>query len=189
MYIARVYEKIINPKDVYKQDLIKIPRPEFIVLYNGLDKYPKEKILKLSDAFEKAGIKNAPELELNVRVLNINKGHNLKLEQKSKSLAGYSAFVASVREFQSQGCSLKESIKKAVVYCLNKNILRDYLKRNSSEVVNMLYTEFKLEDFVAVREKEARARGRKEVFALLEKGVSLTEAKRKLGISRNYAAR
>jgi hypothetical protein len=31
---------------------IKIPKPEFIVLYNGVDKHPKEKILKLSDAFE-----------------------------------------------------------------------------------------------------------------------------------------
>jgi hypothetical protein len=105
--------------------------------------------------------------------------------------------VASVREFQSQGCSLKESIKKAVVYCLNKNILRDYLKRNSSEVVNMLYTEFKLEDFVAVREKEAEARGEARgmkkgearLLALLEKGVPLADAKRKLGITRNYAAR
>jgi hypothetical protein len=107
IYISKVYEKIIDSDNIYKRDLIKIPRPEFIVLYNGIDKYPKEKILKLSDAFEKAGMK-APELELSVRVLNINKGHNLKLEQKSKSLAGYSAFVAKVREFQSAGDSLKK---------------------------------------------------------------------------------
>jgi hypothetical protein len=53
----------------------------------------------------------------------------------------------------------------------------------------MLYKEFKLEDFVAVREKEARARGIKEVFALLEKGIPLADAKRRLGISRNYAVR
>jgi Cdc6-like AAA superfamily ATPase len=92
---------------------------------------------------------------------------------------------------------LKESIKKAVLYCIGKGILRDYLKLNSSEVVNMLYTEFKLEDAIAVREKEARARGRKEgeasgmkkLLALWEKGVPLVDAKRKLGISRNYAAR
>jgi predicted transposase/invertase (TIGR01784 family) len=194
IYISKVYEKIIDSDNIYKRELIKIPKPEFIVLYNGIDKYPKEKILKLSDAFEKAGMK-APELELSVRVLNINKGHNLKLERRSKSLAGYSAFVAKVREFQSAGDSLKKAIEKAVVYCIGKGILRDYLKQHSSEVVNMLYTEFKLKDFVAVREKEARARGIKEgeasgikkLLALLEKGVPLVDAKRRLGISRNIA--
>jgi hypothetical protein len=65
----------------------------------------------------------------------------------------------------------------------------------------MLYTEFKLKDFVAVREKEAEARGVKKgeargmkkgearLLALLEKGVPLADAKRRLGISRNYAVR
>jgi hypothetical protein len=61
----------------------------------------------------------------------------------------------------------------------------------------MLYTEFNLEDFVAVREKEAEARGRKKgeasgmkkLLTLWEKGIPLADAKRKLGISRNHAAR
>jgi hypothetical protein len=195
------YEKIIDSDNIYKRDLIKMPTPEFIVLYNGVDKYPKEKTLKLSAAFEQAGIKKAPELELTVRVLNINKGHNPKLEQKSKSLAGYSAFVAKVREFQSQGRLLKDSVKDAVVYCINKGILRDYLRQNSSEVVNMLYTEWKWEDAIAVREKEAKARGikegmakgmakaRNELFSLLEKGVPLAEVKRKLGVHSNRTLR
>ncbi|MDR0518116.1 MAG: hypothetical protein LBH25_13845, partial [Fibromonadaceae bacterium] len=152
------------------------------------EKYPKEKILKLSAAFEQAGIKKAPELELTVRVLNINKGHNPKLEQKSKSLAGYSEFVAKVREFQSQGRLLKDSVKDAVVYCINKGILQDYLRKHSSEVVNMLYTEWKWEDARVVWEKEAEARGEargmNKLLSLLEKGIPLAEAKRKLGISR-----
>jgi hypothetical protein len=189
IYISKVYEKIIDSDNIYKRDLIKIPTPEFIVLYNGVEKYPKEKILKLSNAFKLAGIKKAPELELTVRVLNINKGHNPKIEQKSKSLAGYSEFVAKVREFQSQGCSLKDSVKEAVAYCISKNILQDYLRKHSSEVVNMLYTEWKWEDAIAVAKKEARARGikegmakaRNELFSLLEKGVPLAEVKRKLG--------
>jgi len=192
IYISKVYEKIIDSDTIYKRDLIKIPKPEFIVLYNGVDKYPKEKKLKLSDAFEKAGME-APALELSVRVLNINKGHNLKLEQRSKNLAGYSAFVAKVREFQSNGESLRKSIEKAVLYCISRGILRDYLKQNSSEVVNMLYTEFKLEDAIAVRvaEGEARgeARGMKKLLALWEKGIPLADAKRRLGIHKAHFAR
>jgi len=193
IYISKVYEKIIDPKSIYKHNLLKIPRPEFIVLYNGIDKYPREKILKLSDAFEQLGIKKAPELELSVRVLNINKGHNPKLEQRSKNLAGYSAFVAKVREFQSSGNLLKEAIEKAVVYCIDKGILRDYLRQNSSEVVNMFNTEFNMKDALAVRYEEGIEKGEaigvKKVFALLEKGIPLAEAKRRLGVSRNYAVR
>jgi len=185
IYVSKVYEKITDPKGIYRQSLMKIPRPEFVVLYNGVDKYPNEKILKLSDAYEQLGIKKAPELELSVRVLNINKGCNLKLEQRSKSLAGYSAFVAKVRELQSSGNSLKEAIEKAVVYCIDKGILRDYLKQNSSEVVNMMTTEFKLKDALAVAGEEGEVRGIKKLLALLERGIPLEEAKRRLGISKN----
>ena len=35
MYIARVYEKIIDRKGIYAKRLIPLPRPEFFVLYNG----------------------------------------------------------------------------------------------------------------------------------------------------------
>jgi hypothetical protein len=50
-----------------------------------------------------------------------------------------------------------------------------------------------LEDFVAVREKEAEARGMKKgearLLALWEKGVPLADAKRRLGIHKAHAAR
>jgi hypothetical protein len=70
LYIARVYEKLIDSwrgftrvqppyennevvdnKKIYKEHLIEILNPEFIVLYNGTKDFPEEKILKLSDAF------------------------------------------------------------------------------------------------------------------------------------------
>ena len=39
---------------IYKQSLVRIPRPEFVVLYNGEAAYPGEMTLKLSDAFKEA---------------------------------------------------------------------------------------------------------------------------------------
>jgi hypothetical protein len=36
MYIARIYEKLIENKNIYSGKPIKLPRPEFFVLYNGL---------------------------------------------------------------------------------------------------------------------------------------------------------
>jgi hypothetical protein len=51
MYVARIYEKIVNRKKLYQAKLEKIPSPEFIVLYNGKYKYPDYTELKLSNAF------------------------------------------------------------------------------------------------------------------------------------------
>ena len=36
LYIAHVYEKIINHKTVHQKKLLEIPAPEFIVLHNGI---------------------------------------------------------------------------------------------------------------------------------------------------------
>jgi hypothetical protein len=69
MYIARVYEKIIDRKGIYSKRLIPLPRPEFFVLYNGTSPYPDEETLRLSGSFE-SGVslglseKGSPSLEL-----------------------------------------------------------------------------------------------------------------------------
>jgi hypothetical protein len=195
MYIGRVYEKIvekIDKKAIYKKKLVKVPVPEFIVLYNGEEEFPDEKVLKLSEAFHGDGGLEG-QLELKVRVLNINKGRNIELSQKCESLFGYSEFIAKIREFESQGYELADAIKKAILYCMKRNILLDYLNEYSSEILNMLYTEFNMEDAKSVWREEGREDGIAEgiavgeakmekVFALLEKGVSLAEVKKQLGL-------
>ncbi|MCL2519976.1 MAG: Rpn family recombination-promoting nuclease/putative transposase [Spirochaetaceae bacterium] len=40
MYIARLYEKIIPGKALYKRNLVTLPRPQFYVLYNGKEPLP-----------------------------------------------------------------------------------------------------------------------------------------------------
>jgi len=94
IYIARVYEKIIDDKKIYASKPIPLPRPEFFVLYNGVSPYPDEKILKLSDVFESVASLGIPEtenpsLELEARVIN-----NLALQGEVVDCA----FVGKVRE-------------------------------------------------------------------------------------------
>ena len=72
IYIARVYEKICNNENLYRTRQITIPRPEFIVLYNGRNEMPDTQTLKLSEMFAKYGEKNPIELELEVKIYNIN---------------------------------------------------------------------------------------------------------------------
>ena len=112
MYYARVMEKFIDSEAVFKQELIKIPTPEFIVLYNGLNDYPSEKTLRLSDAFmEIPGyMQKFGKIELTVRVFNINIGYNEDLKKNSESLSGYSTFVGLVKDYRQSGMELKPAI-------------------------------------------------------------------------------
>jgi len=158
MYIARLYEKTIGGKNVYSRKLIRIARAVFIVLYNGKEEFPDSKILKLSDMLEDASSLKIPvkepALELTVKVLNINHGRNADIAKKCKTLAGYSAFVAKVREFEDAGVDRTEAVKQAVKYCSDHDILKEFMEKNSSEVFNMLFKEWNLDDAIAVSREE-----------------------------------
>jgi predicted transposase/invertase (TIGR01784 family) len=150
MYIGRVYEKLVGDRKIYTKKLLPLPRSEFFVLYNGASPYPDEKVLKLSEAFEQAaslGIpeKENPPLELIVKVININQGRNEGIVKRCKTLGGYSAFVGKVREYIKEGYSKEEAMKKAVIYCRDHDILKEFLEANATEVLNMLTTEWNLE--------------------------------------------
>jgi predicted transposase/invertase (TIGR01784 family) len=94
-----------------------------------------------------------------VPVVNINKGHNEAIISESGSLHGYVELMAEVRQNTDSGLKLEEAIKKAVYDCIDKNILAEFLKNNSSEVINMLTYEYKIEDEIAVVKEEYERRG------------------------------
>ncbi|MDR2655326.1 MAG: hypothetical protein LBC56_04525 [Oscillospiraceae bacterium] len=185
IYIGRVYEKILDNSAMYRSRLMKIPKPEFYVLYNGLDKFDDMKTLRLSDAFkELPGMTNRAGglLELEVTVINVNSGHNPEIIQKSESLSGYSEFVAKVREYQAAGHSLDEAAELAVKYCISHGIMQEFLLKISSEVLNMLTAEFDMQLAKKIWEEEAREEGREEGWAY---GRAEGRAEEKLGIARN----
>jgi hypothetical protein len=157
MYISSIYEKIINRRKIYWTKLEKIPRPEFIVLYNGTDSYPDHKELRLSSAFKEAeGLKLNAELplELVVQVYNINWGHNAGILKKCEILDNYSFLIGKVREYQKEGLSLEKAVLSAVKYCIEHNKLKDFLEKHSSEVHNMLLEEYDpKEEMEALREE------------------------------------
>jgi predicted transposase/invertase (TIGR01784 family) len=165
MYIARVYEKIIDRRKIYWTKLEKIPRPEFIVLYNGIAPYPDHQELRLSSAF-----KDAEDLKLNaelplemvVQVYNINHGHNTGILRKCEILDNYSFLIDKIREYQKEGFLLEEAVPSAVKYCIENDKLKDFLEKHSSEVHNMLMTEWNLDDALDVRYEDGVEDGRED---------------------------
>jgi hypothetical protein len=190
MYIARVYEKIIGDKNIYSSRLIPIPQPEFFVLYNGVPPYPDRETIRLSDAFEKAGVpwlseKGKAVLELEVTVININQGRNEDIVRKSKTLAGYSAFVAKVREFEKETGDKAEVMKRVVRYCRDHDILKEFLEENGTEVMNMLLTEWNIEDAKKVWFEEGMEEGWEKG---MEKGIEKGMEKGMEKVARNALA-
>jgi predicted transposase/invertase (TIGR01784 family) len=121
--------------------------------------------LKLSDAFKEAGgllgAGGRPfDLELTPRVYNINPGHNAEILKKCEELNGYSVFVGKVREYVKTIPGEKAAFKKAINDCIEQDILREFLKLHSSEVLNMLLEEWNLEDALEAEREEAWEEGR-----------------------------
>jgi predicted transposase YdaD len=157
LYIAHVYEKMVDSDELYRRTLRRIPTPEFIVIYNGRDPYPDKKVLRLSDAF--IGECESPALELSVTVHNIAAGHSQKLLSESRALSDYAAFVSMVEGYRASGMTLDEAITKAIQECKKRGIMRAYLESRGSEVFNMLLTEWNIEDALRVRGEEEREIG------------------------------
>ena len=149
MYVGRAYEQIVEDRDRYKANLVKIPMPEFYVFYNGMRNQPLEQELSLSDAFLIPAAGNSAELK--VRVININPSKAHKILGKCGVLWEYSQFVDTVRKYSHEG----EPIKKAINECIGKGILADYLKRKGSEVRSMLIAEYNYEEDIQVKQEEA----------------------------------
>lgn len=149
LYIAREYEKIIPIRDRYRTTLVKIPTPRFFVFYNGTEDYPVEQTLRLSTAFYETN--KDINLELSVKVININPDKDHDILKKCKILREYSQFVEITRKYRED----ENQLQKAVNECINNGILADYLLRKSSEVVNMLMAEYDYETDIAVQRQEA----------------------------------
>lgn len=175
LYAGRLYEKLLNNREMYYRSLLPIPAPEFIVLYNGMEPYPGEKTLKLSDAF--IGVPHDNTMELKVKVVNVNTGGNQEILSRSETLREYGEFVEKVRQMLKKRPP-DEAFTAAIEECIQKGILVSFLKEHGSEVHNMLYREWKLEEALEVSMLEGEKKGeqkknREIIRALHEKGMTI----------------
>ena len=152
-YIARIYEKIVNPKEKFERKLVKIPVPEFYVFYNGKEDFPSESEMKLSDAFIKLDENKNFPLEISVKVININVDKENPVLNRCEALKEYSEFMEQVK-FNIEN-EIPEALTVAIKQSIKQGFLSDYLSRKSTEVENMLLTEYDYDTDIAVQRQEA----------------------------------
>ena len=170
LYLARIYEKIVDISVAYRTKRIEIPCPEMYVLYNGRDDYPQESEMKLSDSFI---IKDDKiKLELIVKIININYEKESRILKDCPTLKKYSYFIHKIRQYVSNGMSRDEAIKVSMEECISMGVLKEFLLNYGSEVHNMLFAEYDREEELRIAREEAREDGIEEVAKeMLRKGA------------------
>ena len=185
-YVGKLYTQLIDEEQLYSERRIKIPTPHFVVFYNGVDELPEEMTYKLSEMYEEE-IDN-PELELTIKVLNINYGMNESLMRGCKMLNDYSIFVSKEREFYRKSGSHEKAVKQAIDYCIENDVLKDFLlKERKAVYMYSLYEynqtahlkavkEESFEQGIAIGEERGIAIGEKQTIQkMLANGKSIEE--------------
>ncbi len=165
IYLAEEYQKILNKAEssLYGTKRISLPTPHCVVFYNGSQKMPETQILRLSEAFENQ--KETADVELTVRVLNINQGCHEALLDKCEKLKEYVAFVEIVKRYVTKEKDMAKALQLAVEDCISHDILKEFLEQNKAEVLGMLLEEFDAEKY----EKTIRQEGENQFAMLTEK--------------------
>ncbi len=187
-YVGNIFEAYVKKERLnkYGATLIKLPVPKFVVFYNGKDEEPDEKFLKLSDAFPEGA---KADIEVTVKMLNINFGHNKDLASACKPLMEYSWIIEKIRE-NSKNMSAEEAVNKVISEMPGDFILKPFLEIHQAEVKGMLLTEYNETEAMNLFKEEGRKEGRKEgifdtLFGLVKKGLlSIDDAAEQAGVSK-----
>lgn len=139
LYVTKILQGLTKDENLYGPSLLKLPAPRFAVFYNGTDKQPEKRTLRLSEAYWKHQAR--PELELTVTVYNINRGQNPELLGACRLLGEYAEYVERVRA-HAKTQPFPEAVERAVDECIKEGILAEFLSKNRAEAISMSIFEY-----------------------------------------------
>ena len=170
-YASDTYSVLVKDKNIYGSKMLPLPSPTFVVFYNGKQKMDEEEELRLSDAFVKK--QENPNLEVIVKVKNINLGNSRKLFDKCRPMRDYMIFVDKVRRY-SQEQTLEDAVERTIRECMEEDVMADFLKRNRAEVVKMCLYEYDEEKQREFDREEGREEGKMELLEELVRSHKLS---------------
>ena len=151
-YVSDVFRELFSNSMLHRRSMIKIPVPHFVTFYNGLEKWIEdEDEIRLSYMYEIPT--DNPELELKVRVININK--DVHILNKCKTLRDYMTFVNKVRfKMGVEGDNVRIAVTEAMNECIDEDILVDFFEQHREEVVEVSIYDYDEEEVRRVLAEE-----------------------------------
>ena len=160
-YASRSFSSYVKKHklNLYGSKLVELPTPKLVVFYNGVEKRDEETILRLSDSF-KVETRSEADIEVKVRMININYGHNASLMKVCKPLEEYAWFIDEIRNNQDSGLDIASSTDLAIKTMPNDYVIKDFLVKHKAEVDGMLRTEYDEDYFRSLFMEDGRAEER-----------------------------
>ena len=161
-YLVAHYNRFFERGDKYSTRRVTLPRPECYVFYNGDAPFPQEAEMRLSDAFGEsgAGLPQPLQLDLTVKVYNINKSANHPILARCEPLLAYSNFTEYARMAKAGG------ERNPVAYALRRSrrgdVLAEYFDAIGREEQSMIFGEWDEEEYRRVMKREAFEDGMEE---------------------------
>ncbi|WP_298587380.1 transposase [uncultured Selenomonas sp.] len=163
-YLCEQLRQYIPAKSLYQNKQIPLPRPEFHVFYTGSKDTLETEQMRLSDAYMEG--EGDIHLELKVTFHNIAYGSEKMLLRMSRPLHDYSFFLNCIKTNIAGGMERVRAIREAMRYCMEHDVMKEFLQEHESEVIDMVNFEWNQKDFEeAVREEgweQGAAQGREE---------------------------
>ena len=156
-YVCEQLRRYIPAKKLYRNVPIDLPAPEFHVFYTGNIDMPETYQMNLSDAYRSKD--REMSLELKVTFHNISYDSTKKLLQKSKALHDYSFFIKRIKLYAANGVEMAQAIRKAMRYCEEHDIMKEFLQQHEGEVIDMVNFEWNQKDFEEASFEEGMERG------------------------------
>lgn len=144
-YVCEQLRKDITAKDLYAKKRIRLPVPEFHVFYTGEANAPEEHEMRLSDAY--ADVDDPVNLELKVKFHNVVYAESKALLYRCRALRDYARFVYLVKAYLHRGGAREDAIRETIRYCIEHDIMKDFLLEHEREVVDMVNFEWNEELF------------------------------------------
>lgn len=145
-YLVNSYRRYFseNGQDLYSSKKVMIPKPELYVLYTG-DRKTRPKEIKLSEEFfggEKVAI------EVTVKMIYDGK--------KGDIINQYVSFTKVLNEQIALHGRTKTAVRETIRICKDSNVLKEYLERKESEVVDIMMQLYDQEEIMRVHDMRIR---------------------------------
>ena len=143
----------------YGSAQLQLPVPKLVVFYNGKEDTEDEVILKLSDSFPE-GFRNESDIEVRVRMLNINYGRNKGLLEACRPLSEYTWFIRETR--QNRGtCGIETAVDMSLDAMPEDFGIKEFLLIHKAEVCRMLARDYSEEEIRELFMEDGRREERK----------------------------
>ena len=154
MYMVQTWHDYFNrtKQNLYKSRKVKLPRPEICVIYTG-ERKTRPSEISLSEEFF-----DGEECCIEVKVKMIYDG------EEGDIINQYVVFTKVCNEQIKLHGRTREAIKEAIRICKERNVLKEYLSKKESEVIDIMMVLYDEEEimmsYVESERYEAHQEGR-----------------------------